>query len=199
MVKMLQKNLANQTIIIYSVLVLSTYLIILILNLFIDIAPLSNILGFLSLIFYVATLLPSILKIVLPITQKSKILIWLFKYRRYLGLTAFSFGLSHGVLQIIQKQINLLEIQTYIHYFQGFSLLFIFTILAITSNDQTMKSLKQTWKKIQQLSYLVLLLLPWHIISKTKTWTCLTPIAILLITTTACLFVTRKYLEMIDK
>jgi len=143
----------RQQVIVFLVLVLASYPVSLFFTQFLDVAPLANILGFLALLSYLATLLPSILRVVLPNTKKSKILIWLLKYRRHLGVAAFSFGLNHGVLLIRQKNLNLLELSTYIKYSQGFLILLIVTLLAITSNDQTVSNLKKNWKKIHQVTY----------------------------------------------
>jgi sulfoxide reductase heme-binding subunit YedZ len=197
---MLQKNLVSQKTLLFLGLVLAIYPISLLLAQFLELAPISNILGFLALVCYIATLLPSILKIVFPITKKNKKIVWLFKYRRHLGVAAFSFGLNHGILQIIQRHLNLLEWQTYFHYFPGFSLLLIFTVLATTSNDFTVKNLKQSWKKIHKLTYLVIFLLPWHILDKMSgNWTFFTPIAVFISTIIACLFAARKYLEVANR
>jgi methionine sulfoxide reductase heme-binding subunit len=194
---MLLKKKVSQTTLLFLILVLTIYPISLFLAQFLELAPISNILGFFALACYIATLLPSILKIVFPITKKNRKVVWLFKYRRHLGLAAFSFGLNHGILQILKRQLNLLEWQTYIHYFPGFLMLLIFTLLATTSNDLTVKKLKQSWKKIHKLTYLVIFLLPWHIIDKMSgNWTFLTPIAVLISTIIACLFAARKYLDV---
>ena len=180
--------------IIYVLLVLATYPISLLLGLFLKPAPIANILGFFALLSYIATLLPSLIKLVFPTTKKNKILALLLKYRRHLGVAAFSLGLNHGVLLIIKLNLNLLEPQTYIKYFQGFSTLTIFTLLAITSNDQSVKNLKTKWKQLHQLTYLAIFILPWHILDKMSgRWTYLTPVAVLLTIGIAGLFIIRNY------
>jgi len=161
-------------------------------------APLANILGCLGLLSYVITLIPSILKVVLPTIKKNQFLIWLLKYRRHFGVAAFSLGLNHGISLIIKRNLNLLDLQTYIEYFQGFSILLILTLLAATSNDEAVKKLKNNWRKLHQLTYLVIFLLPWHILDKMSGhWTYLTPIVVLSTTITAILFMVRKYIEII--
>lgn len=180
--------------IIYVLLVLATYPISLLLGLFLQPAPIANILGFFALLTYIATLLPSLIKLVFHPTKKNKILALLLKYRRHLGVAAFSLGLNHGVLLIIKLNLNLLEPLTYVKYFQGFSLLTIFTLLAFTSNDQSVKNLKSKWKKLHQLTYLTIFILPWHILDKMSGhWTYLTPIAVSLTTVIAALFIVRQY------
>ncbi|MBW4563256.1 MAG: iron reductase [Mojavia pulchra JT2-VF2] len=136
-------------------LALSAYLITLFLALFCTPAPLANLLGLFALLAYIATLVPSIYKTVFPLFKNSKSMMFLLKKRRYIGISAFYFGSNYGLLMLIQKNINLLDPLTYLEYFQGISILFIFTILAITSNDWSVKTLKHNWKTIHQLTYLV--------------------------------------------
>ena len=186
--------------IIYLTLFLFAYLLAFLVTLVINPALFPNVVGFLSLLSYVVTLLPSILKVTFPNTKKSKLLVWLLKYRRHIGVTAFCLGLNHGVLLIIKRNLDLLDYHTYVQYFQGFLLLLIFTSLAFTSNDEAVKSLKKDWKKLHQLTYVVIFLLPWHILDKMSFhWTYITPMAILCTTTIGVLFAMRKSVEISSK
>lgn len=188
MAKLIQKNF------IYLILVLLTYPVSLILALFLKPAPIANILGFFALLSYIATLLPSLIKLVFPATKKNKLLAWLLKYRRHLGVTAFCLGLNHGLLLILKLKLDLFALHTYIKFFQGFSTLSIFTLLAFTSNDEAVKNLKSKWKKLHQLTYLAIFILPWHILDKMSGhWTYITPIAISLTIGIATLFIIRQY------
>lgn len=181
---------------VFFILILTSYIATLLLALFLNPAPLANILGFLALVTYITTLLPSILKTAFPATRGSKVLAWLIRYRRYLGITAFAFGLDHGFILIIQKEINLLNLHTYFEYFQGISTLTIFTLLAITSNNWSVKKLKSNWKKLHQLTYLAIFLIPWHILDKMSDhWSYLTPFGVLLSLTTVVLFIKRRWIE----
>ncbi len=185
--------------VIYVLLVLATYPISLFLAFFLKPAPIANILGFFALLSYIATLLPSLIKLVFPQTKKNKTLAFLLKYRRHIGVAAFSLGLNHGVLLMIKLHLNLLEPHTYIRYFQGFSTLTIFTLLAFTSHDQAVKNLKSKWKKLHRLTYLAIFILPWHILDKMSGhWTYITPIAVLLTTGIATLFIVRQYKSKIN-
>ncbi len=178
----------------YILLIVAVYPITFVANLFFYPAPIANILGFFALLSYTATLLPSLIKIVFPATKKSKVLAWLLKYRRHFGVAAFSIGLNHGILLIIKLKLNLLELHTYIKYFQGFFTLLIFTLLAFTSNDQAVKNLKSKWRKLHQLTYLAIFILPWHILDKMSGhWTNITPAAILLTAEITVLFIIRQY------
>jgi sulfoxide reductase heme-binding subunit YedZ len=72
----------------------------------------------------------------------------LLKNRRYTGVTAFCLAWNHAALLIWQKSLNFLDFNTCLQYFQGLSSIIIFTILAITSNDESVRKLKKNWKKI---------------------------------------------------
>ncbi len=195
---MRKQVLVRQQVVVFIALVLASYPISSLLGLFINLAPIANILGFLSLLSYVFTLLPSLLKIVFPITKKSRFINWLLKHRRHLGVAAFSLGLNHGVLLLMERHVNFLDLQTYTKYYQGFSLLFIFTLLAVTSNDKTVKSLKSNWKKLHKLTYLLIFLLPWHILGQMSGgWTYLTPIGVVVTIFIAVLFIFRKSKEQL--
>ena len=177
----------------------ASYIATILIGIFLNPAPLANILGFLALLCYIATLLPSLLKAVFPAIKCNKTLMWFLKYRRYLGVSAFSLGANHGVLIIIERHLNLLTLRTYIHYFQGITTLAIFTLMAVTSNDESVKILKKNWKKLHRLTYLVILSLPWHILDKMSGhWTYLTPLAVLLMLGILILFMRRKWLEIFE-
>jgi methionine sulfoxide reductase heme-binding subunit len=184
---------------IFLAIFLSIYAIALLSTLFVNPGIFANIVGFLSLLCYIATLLPNLIKVNFPSKKRYKIVSYLLKYRRHIGVTAFSLGLNHGVLLIIKRNLDLLDFHTYIHYFQGFTLLLIFTSLAFTSSDEAVKKLKSNWKKIHQLTYVAIFVLPWHILDKMSGhWSHITPIAVLLVFVMATLFVARRYKERLD-
>jgi len=184
---------------VFLLLLLIGYIISLLLFFLLEPAPLANILGFVSLVLYIITFIPSILKTVFLVTKRNKVLRWLFNKRRYLGVAAFSFGLSHGVLLILEKNLYLLDLQTYIKYFHGIAILLIFTILVFTSNDWSVKRLKSNWKKLHNLTYILIFLLVWHILtSMAGQWSYFTPFGILIIVITIILVIRRKWIEQID-
>lgn len=189
----------RRQVLVFLAIFLSIYAIALLSTLFVNPGLFANIVGFLSLLCYIATLLPSLIRVNFPSGGKVKVLTYLLKYRRHIGVTAFSLGLNHGVLLIVKRNLDLLDFHTYIHYFQGFSLLLIFTTLAFTSSDEAVKKLKSNWKKLHQLTYIAIFLLPWHILDKMSGhWTYITPIAVLLVTAMASLFAFRRYKEKIN-
>ena len=161
-----------------------------------DTAPLANFLGFLALSNYVATLLPTILRIVFPQIKKSNIVKLLFKYRRQIGLIAFVFALAHGYLLVKKRNFDFFDLQTYWIYIQGIATLIVFTLLAITSNNWSMRKLKRNWKKLHSLTYLAMFLLTWHIWDKMDAhWSFLTPIGLLQLIIIISLFIQRKWVE----
>lgn len=165
-----------------------------------DTAPLANFLGILALNAYVATLLPTTLRIVVPQTKKNSLLKLLRKYRRQIGLIALALALAHGWLLITKRNIDLFDLHTYWTYLQGVAILIIFTLLALTSNNWSIRKLKKNWKKLHSLTYLGMFLLTWHIWDKMSAhWSYLTPVGLLLLIAIIALFIRRKYLEQLSK
>lgn len=165
-----------------------------------DLASTANWLGFLALFAYIFTLLPTTLKIVFPQTRRNNVIKFLGKHRRQIGLMAFAFALVHGRLLIAKRNIDLFDSHTYWVYIQGVAILTIFTLLAVTSNNWSIRKLKKNWKKLHSLTYLGMLLLTWHIWDKmTPHWSYLTPIGLLLLIVIITLFIWRKRLENLPK
>ena len=161
-----------------------------------DTAPLPNSLGLSALVCYVLTLLPTILRIVFPKTKKTKFTKLLLKYRRQIGVIAFLLALAHGLLLVNKRNLDFFDIQTYWVYSQGIVTFIIFTLLAMTSNNWSIKKMKKNWKKLHQLTYLAMFLLTWHVTDKMwGHWSYLTPLAILGITGITLLFIIRKFIE----
>lgn len=143
---------------------------------------LENLLGFLSLIFYLLSLLPGIARSVLPKFAKQKWLLNLRKYRRQIGVVAWVFGFAHGTYILIDRELNLLDLNVAKNYFQGIILITIFSLLAITSNNYSVKKLKKNWHKLHQLTYLALFVLIWHVLDKMMPgWTVWTYIEVILL------------------
>jgi len=165
-----------------------------------DTPPLANILGLLALISYILTLFPTILRIVFPEVRQTSIPKILLKNRRHIGILAFFFALVHGFLLVQKRNFDFLDLKTYWVYCQGVATFTIFAILAITSNDWSVKRLKKNWKKLHQLTYLAMFLLIWHILDKMSGhWTYLTPIGMVTITGITVLFLIRLWLERQNK
>ncbi len=112
---------------------------------------------------YVVTLLPSILRVVFPRVRRNVLVIWLTKHRRLVGVSAFGLGLTHGMLLMQQRGLDLLSLSIYGEYFTGFAMLLILTVLSVTSLDWMRRKLKRLWFKIHRLTYGLMVLVPWHI------------------------------------
>lgn len=165
-----------------------------------DIAPLSNILGFLALGSYIVTLLPTILRIVFPKTKQTGIPNLLLKHRRSIGILAFCFALGHGFLLIQKRHFDVFDPKTYWIYMQGVATFVIFTLLAITSNDWSIKRLRKNWKRLHTLTYLAMFLLTWHVWDKMSGhWTYLTPVGIVASAGITVLFLIRLWIERKNK
>lgn len=157
----------------------------------------ASLLGFLAVVAYFITLLPTNLITVFPQTKKTKIPQWIFKNRRWIGLLAFFLAFGHGFIFVQKRNFDFRDIKTYWIYFQGISTFIIFTLLAITSNDWSVKRLKKNWKKLQQLTYLAMFILTWHIADKMiAKWTYLTPIAIGSMGLVIILFIGRMFVQV---
>jgi sulfoxide reductase heme-binding subunit YedZ len=156
----------------------------------------ASLLGFAALTAYILTLLPTNLRIVFPQTKKTGIPQWLLKYRRLIGLLSFFLAVLHGFIFFKQRNFDVFDLKTYFVYFPGVSSFIIFTLLAITSNDWSVKRLKKNWKNLQGLTYLAMFLVTWHICDKmTGHWTYLTPVGIAGLTATIVLFLCRVWIQ----
>lgn len=161
---------------------------------------LANLLGVLALVSYIITLLPTIIRIVFPCTKKTGLPQGLLKHRRLIGILAFFFALGHAFLLVKKRNFDFFDLKTFWIYIQGVATFTIFTLLAITSNDWSVKKLKKNWKRLHQLTYFAMFLLTWHIWDKMSGhWTYLTPIGLVAITGITVLFLIRLWIERQDK
>ncbi|MEB3340006.1 ferric reductase-like transmembrane domain-containing protein [Okeania sp.] len=156
----------------------------------------ASYLGFLALLAYIITLLPTILRKVFPSTNKTNVPKILLKYRREIGVISFLLGAGHGILLFTKRNFDVFDLKAYLVYSQGIVILGIFALLAITSNDWSVKKLKKNWRKIHQLTYLLMFLLMWHISEKMfGHWTYVTPLGIVASIVIIVLFLMRKWIE----
>ena len=156
----------------------------------------ASLLGFAALTAYILTLLPTNLRMVFPLTKQTGFPQWLLKYRRLIGLLSFFLAVLHAFIFFKKRDFDVFDLKTYFVYFQGVSSFSIFTLLAITSNDWSVKRLKKNWKNLQGLTYLAMFLVTWHICDKmTGHWTYLTPVGIAGLTATIVLFLCRVWIQ----
>lgn len=155
--------------------------------------PLGNHLGFLALAAYIATLAPTIVRVVFPTYKTHSAVRWLLKQRRAIGILAFVLAVGHTYFVIRKRNFDFFDLNTYRASAEGLSTLIIFTLLTITSNDWSIKRLKKNWKRLHALTYAAMFLLTWHVINKMAgQWTIVTPIAAIGIIGTTVLFLVRK-------
>ena len=164
-----------------SVIFLVTFLLIFLssslLFSYLNSAPIGNLLGLLSIISYVLTLVPSLVKTLVPKIKHHPLVIWLMRYRRQIGVASFCFGTQHGLLIVAQRSLDMLDMNTYRQYCHGSILFGIFMLLTITSNNESVKWLKKTWRRIHQLTYIIPAILLWHVADNMNIQTWVTPVA----------------------
>lgn len=163
----------------------------------IESAPIGNNLGFLALAAYVATLVPTTVRLVLPKFKSHDAVRWLLKQRRAIGILAFVLAVGHTYFVVRKRNFDFFDLHTYQASAEGASTLIIFTLLAITSNDWSIKRLKKNWKRLHTLTYMAMFLLTWHVINKMAgQWTIVTPIAAISIIVITILFCIRRITEL---
>ncbi len=159
-------------------------------------APLGNYLGLLALVAYIATLVPTIIRIVFPTFKSHVVIRWLLKQRRATGILAFVLAVGHAYFVIRKRNFDFFDVNTYRASAEGLSTLLIFAVLTATSNDWSVKWLRRNWKRLHTLTYGAMFLLTWHVINKMAgQWTLVTPIAAVGIIAITALFFMRKGAE----
>lgn len=152
--------------------------------------------GYFALIAYIATLLPSNFVVLFSIWKKTYGRRMLLKNRRILGIICFLFSASHGVLALGARNVDFLNLNTYIDYFTGLGSMLIFTILAVTSNNWSNRKLGKNWKKLHRLTYVALTLLILHLfLAKQGEWDWYTWCAFLALSLMTCLRLLRLLLR----
>lgn len=90
---------------------------------------------------------------------------WLVRNRRYFGVAAFLYSLYHTVLYVVDMGTlqGMLDEFFELGIWTGWIAFFIFIPLAITSNDTSVRALREKWKSLQRWVYpaAVLTLLHW--------------------------------------
>ncbi len=85
---------------------------------------------------------------------------WLLHRRRYLGVASFCYALLHTIVYLQKKASLTLIWQEGLSFnmWSGWLAFCIFLILAITSNDASVRRLRRAWKKLHRWVYLAALL-----------------------------------------
>jgi methionine sulfoxide reductase heme-binding subunit len=113
-----------------------------------------------------------------------------------IGILSFLLALGHGYLLVKKRDFDFFDPSTFLVYVQGVSTFIIFTLLAITSNDWSVKRLKKNWKRLHSLTYLAMFLLTWHVWDKMADhWSYLTPLGLVTIVALNLLYLHRRQIE----
>jgi sulfoxide reductase heme-binding subunit YedZ len=80
---------------------------------------------------------------------------WLVRHRRTFGVAGFLYALLHFLFYLVDMQTleNVLAEIGALGIWTGWAAFLLFSGLAFTSNDASMRALKKGWKKLQRLAY----------------------------------------------
>ena len=80
---------------------------------------------------------------------------WLLLRRRYLGVASFFYAMLHTLIYVERKQSLDLIVKEGLEFsmWTGWIALAIFVVLALTSNDSSVRRLRRTWKKCHRWVY----------------------------------------------
>jgi sulfoxide reductase heme-binding subunit YedZ len=115
--------------------------------------------------FIIATLLP---------TPLQRVLMWpkLALIRRMLGVTAFTYALTHFSLYVVNEKLDLVfvasEIAKRIYLTIGFTALIGLSLLAATSTDWAVRKLGRNWKRLHMIVYGIAVLALLHYFMQSK-------------------------------
>jgi len=114
------------------------------------------------------------LVLTLALTPLQRILMWpkLALIRRMLGVTAFTYALTHFTLYIVYSKYDLLfvasEIVKRIYLTIGFTALIGLCLLAATSTDSALRKLGRNWKRLHMIVYGIAVLALLHYFMQSK-------------------------------
>ena len=116
--------------------------------------------------FLVITLIATPLVLMFP---KGRVTKWLVRNRRYFGVASFAYALAHTIYYLIEIPIQQVGAEFFtFSILIGWVAFIIFIPLALTSNDASVRWLKEKWKPLQRWVYLAALgtLLHWMFIKE---------------------------------
>jgi sulfoxide reductase heme-binding subunit YedZ len=106
-----------------------------------------------------------------PLSQllpASRIVRWLLRHRRAIGVAAFGYALLHLVFYVLDMEevANMLAELGAPGIWTGWLAFLLMLVPALVSNDGAMRALKAGWKRIQRLAYpaAILTLVHWALI-----------------------------------
>ncbi len=110
----------------------------------------------------------------LALTPLQRILMWprLALIRRMLGVTAFTYALTHFALYVVNEKFDLVfvatEIVKRIYLTIGFTALIGLSLLAATSTDSALRKLGRNWKRLHMIVYAIAVLALLHYFMQSK-------------------------------
>lgn len=80
---------------------------------------------------------------------------WLMRRRRYIGVAAFGYGLLHTIIYLQRKAdvARIIDESKDIGLWTGWLALLIMLLLAITSNDFSVRKLRRKWQMVHRTVY----------------------------------------------
>ncbi len=150
----------------------------------------NNIIATLAVMTYVITLYPGIWQ---ELFSRKGIKV-LFKYRQQIGIASCLFGCVHAIYSV---QLSLLMNphlplwRNFHNYTSGITCLTIFLLLGLTSNSWMQKKLKKNWKRLHSLTYILPILLAWHILVKVTEWSVFTQLCFIMLISANSLIILR--------
>ncbi|MEO0373683.1 MAG: ferric reductase-like transmembrane domain-containing protein [Cyanobacteria bacterium P01_A01_bin.17] len=164
------------------------------------IIPHVNLLGFLALCCYFLTLLPTLVRIIMPRFKREKLVLLLQRYRRQVGLLVFLLSVGHGLSWLMMNHKDIFEPNFLWNCWHGILLLVIFGLLAATSNNWSIKIMKKNWKRLHALTYVAMFVMGLHVWDKMSIrWSILTPFSLCLVLASIGLFGIRVWIQRTTK
>ena len=150
----------------------------------------DNLVAVLAVFAYCTTLYPGFSRdLYRPGTIKA-----LGKYRQEIGIASCLLSCIHAGLAIHLSLLHNPPENFWAAidaYKTGLIGLAIFLALGFTSNRYAQKKMKKGWKRLHSLTYILPLLLIWHIVAKMTDWSMLTQICFLLLVSAMSLLILR--------
>lgn len=115
-----------------------------------------------------------LLIVTLALTPLQRILMWpkLAVIRRMLGVTTFTYALTHFTLYVVNEKFDLVfvasEIVKRIYLTIGFTALIGLSLLAATSTDWALRKLGRNWKRLHMIVYAIGVLALLHYFMQSK-------------------------------
>lgn len=132
---------------------------------------LANWFGSIALVFFCITLIPGIIKRLQLGGVFKKTQVYLMFGRHQLGLLTFVYALIHYVWHQIYPLYEFGVLPAFsVFRIMGILAFFSFTVMAITSNNYSVKLLKKNWVRLHKLAYFAAFALFLHVALVSNIW-----------------------------